>query len=160
MGVVLGGGPHHGRSADVDELDAGVDVERVQPGDDEGDRFDAVVLQIPLMVGVVGVGEDAAVDERMKGYHSMAEDRGESGELGHLGDRNTGLPDGPRRPATREQLPSELVETLGQLGDAPFVIHGQQGGRHGPEGNEPTTKAVAGLRGRGTPWRRVDDLRR
>ena len=75
MGVVLGCGPHHRRSADVDELDARVHVERVQPGDDQGDRFDPVLLQIPLMIGVVGVGEDAAVDQRVKCHHSMAEDR-------------------------------------------------------------------------------------
>ena len=110
VGVVLGRGPHHGRTADVDEIDARIAGERVQAGDDEGDRLDAVVLEVAAVIRVVGVGEDPAVDDRVKGHDPMAEDGREPGELGDVGDRHAGLPDGARRPATRQQPPAELVE--------------------------------------------------
>ena len=136
VGVVLGGGPHHRRSTDVDELDAGVNVERIQPGDDQRDRFDAVFLQVPLVIRVVGVGEDAAVDQRVKCHNSVAEDRGEAGELGNVGDRNTCLADGPRRATTRDQLPAELVQTPAPVRRCPVCRTRTAGRSARGEGNE------------------------
>ena len=44
--VVLGRGPHHRRTTDVDQLDSGVGGERIEVDDDEVDRLDAVLGEI------------------------------------------------------------------------------------------------------------------
>ena len=77
MGVVLGRRPHHRRAADVDQLDARVAGERVQVDDDEGDRLDAVLVEVAPVLGVVEVGEDPAVDLRVQRHDAVAEDRRE-----------------------------------------------------------------------------------
>ena len=98
VGVVLRRRPHHRRPADVDQLDAGIVGERVQVDDDEGDRLDAVLLEVAPVVGVVEVGEDAAVHLRVQGDDAVAEDRRQAGELGDVGDRQPGVGDRPAVP--------------------------------------------------------------
>ena len=56
----------------------GFERERVEVDDDEIDRVDAVLVEVGSVLGVVAVGEDAAVHLRMQRHHSMPEDRGES----------------------------------------------------------------------------------
>jgi hypothetical protein len=45
-----------------------------------------VVLHVGDVLGVGGVGEDAAVDLRVQRDHTVAEDRREAGEFGDVGD--------------------------------------------------------------------------
>ena len=65
--MVLGGGAHHGRAADVDELDRRVRGERVQVRDHEVDGVDAVGLQVGQVLGLGAVGQDPAVDLGVEG---------------------------------------------------------------------------------------------
>ena len=46
VGVVLGGAAHHGRPADVDQLDRGVGGERVEVADHQVDGLDALGLEV------------------------------------------------------------------------------------------------------------------
>src|SRR5699024_240847 len=72
--VVLRGGADHGRAADVDLLDAGVEVgaggdgrgERVQVHHDQLERLDAEVVELREVVVLAGVGEDPGVDARVQ----------------------------------------------------------------------------------------------
>ena len=142
MRVVLGRGADHRRAADVDQvlrvaaavLERGrVGAERVEVRHDEVDRVDAVLLHVGVVVGVVAVGEDAAVHLRVQRDDPVAEDRGEAGEVGDVGDRR-----GRRRasafavPPLDTRSTPRLVQRAGQLDDAGLVVHGQQGlhGRH------------------------------
>ena len=130
VGVVLGRRPHHRRTADVDQLHARVAGERVQVDDDEGDRLDAVLGHVAPVLGVVEVGEDAAVHLRVQGDDAVAEDRREARDLGDVGDRQSGVGDGGGRAAARQQLPSGVGEAAGEVDDAGLVVHGEQGGGH------------------------------
>src|SRR5690606_6016670 len=89
--VVLGGGAHHGRPADVDVLDGGGQVAvRVRHRGREGvevdhhhvDGFDAVLVHD----GVVGAApaQDATVDFRVQGLHPAIHHLGKARVIGHL----------------------------------------------------------------------------
>ena len=52
--VVLRRGPHHGRAADVDELDRGVAQERIEVRHDELEGLDAVGLHVGTVRGFAG----------------------------------------------------------------------------------------------------------
>ena len=136
VGMVLRRGPHHRRPADVDQLDPRLLAERVQVDDHEGDRLDAELLEVTSMVGIVGVGQDAAVHLRVQRDHSMAEDGREARALGDVGDRNPRLGDRSGGPAARQQIPPQVVQAASELDDPGLVVDGQQGGGHRAEGNE------------------------
>jgi hypothetical protein len=75
VGVVLGRGPHHRRTADVDQLDAGLRRERVEVHDHEVDGSMPYSAMSARCSGSVGVGEHAAVDLRVQRDDPVVEDR-------------------------------------------------------------------------------------
>ncbi len=124
--VVLGGGAHHGRAADVDELDGRVRGERVQVRDHQVDGVDAVGLQVGQVLGLGAVGQDPAVDLGVEGLDPSAQHLGRAGDLGHLDVGDAGLAQRRRRVAAGHQLPPQVREALGQLDQAFLVVDRQQ----------------------------------
>ncbi len=108
MLVVLGGRPHHGRPADVDELDGGIRREGIEIDDDEVDGVDPVGLEVGPVRGLGAVGQDAAVDLGVQGLDAAAQHLGRAGHLGDLGVRDAGLPERGRRVPAGDQLPTEV----------------------------------------------------
>ena len=98
-GVVLGGGAHERRAADVDVLDAGGEIaprrhrllEGIKVDGEEVDGTDAVGRHRRLVVGVAAHGEQAAVDERVQGLDPAVHDLRETGHLGDLGGLDAGV---------------------------------------------------------------------
>ena len=76
MVMVLGRGPHHGRSPDIDQLDRRIGGERVEIADHQVDETDAQPVEGIEMLGLVPVGQDAAVDGRMECLHPATEHLG------------------------------------------------------------------------------------
>ena len=95
-GVVLGGGPHHRRPADVDLLDAFVDAragfdglaERIQVDHDELERRDAEFLEGRGVLGFAKIGQQAGMHARVQGLDPAVEHLGEAGQLLHGCHRN------------------------------------------------------------------------
>ena len=87
--MVLRGGAHHRRAADVDLLDALVDVgagvdgfgERIQVDDHEFERGDAEFGQRRNMFGFALIGEQAGMHVRVQGLDPAVEHLGEAGDL-------------------------------------------------------------------------------
>ena len=109
VGVVLRRGADHRRTADVDQLDAGVARERIEVDDDEIDRLDAVLGHVGLVLGHRRVGEHAAVDLRMQRHHTVAEDRRHPGELGDVGHRRPRRRRSPAPCRRSTRSPAEVV---------------------------------------------------
>ena len=94
------------------------------------------------MLGVGGVGEDAAVDLRVQGGHAVAEDRRVAGDL--LGARSTSMPASRMAAAvppleTRSQ-PS-VGEAAGEIDDPGLVVDGQEG-PHAVSSSEQRSRTV------------------
>jgi len=132
--VVLGGGADHRRAADVDLLDAllwgrargdGV-AERVEVGDDEVERLDAELLELPHVVRVVGVGEDPRVHRRVEGLDPTVETLGEARELLDRGHRNPLRRNGLRGRPGRHDGDAGVVEGRRELGEPGLVVHGDE----------------------------------
>ena len=69
---------------------------------------------------------------------------GQPGELGDVGDRQSGVGDGGGRAAARQQLPPGVGEAAGEVDDAGLVVHGEQGGGHDGDGNESVPPSPQG----------------
>lgn len=99
--MVLGGRADHRGPADVDLLDALVGrrargdglAEGVEVDDDEAERLDAQLRQLPLVIGETEIGEDARVDLGVQGLDPAVQALGEAGQLLDLGDGDTGRGD-------------------------------------------------------------------
>ena len=139
IGVVLGGGAHHGRAADVDVFDcrgpanAGIGhgfAEGIEVHHHHVDRIDRLGGQIGLVGGVVALGQDAAMDPRVQGFDPAAEDFRGTGVLGHPGHRQARRLQGRGRAATGEQAKAmQPVQGFGQGHQPPLVRHTQKGRR-------------------------------
>jgi len=87
--MVLGGGPHHRRTADVDLLHAlrhrgaGGDrlAERVQVADHQPERLDLEVGQLREVRRVVGVREDCGVHRWVQRLDAAVQALGEPGDV-------------------------------------------------------------------------------
>jgi hypothetical protein len=116
--VVLGAGPHHGRSADVDLLDRlrgsgpGGDGlrERVEVRHQELERRDAEGLERSYVPGVVLVGQQAGVDPRVERLDPPVEHLGELGDLLDTRHREPETFDCGRGAARRDDLDSCTVQ--------------------------------------------------
>src|SRR4029077_17935013 len=101
--VVLGRGADHGRTADVDVLDAGLEggavgdacFERVEVDDQEIDRPDAVRTHRGGVILVVAHGEQAAVHLGMQRLYPAVHHFGKTGQLGDFEHRESGAPQRP-----------------------------------------------------------------
>ncbi len=90
------------------------------------DRKDAVLLQLGLMVRVVMLGEQAAVDERMERLHAAAEDFREAGHFIDRRDRDAVFLQMVHRPAGRQDLIAERFQFLCELQNAGLVRYAEQ----------------------------------
>ena len=88
---VLRGGAHHGRPADVDELDRRVRGEGIEVADDEVDGGDVVLVEAPQVLGFRRVGEDPAVEPRVQRLHATVEHLGKTGHVRDVQVRDTGV---------------------------------------------------------------------
>jgi hypothetical protein len=132
--MVLGRRPDHGRAADVDLLDTGVDVaagrhrlgERVEVADQQVERLDAELGQLgPVLVEAL-VGQQPRVHRRMQRLHPAAQALGEPGELLHPGDRQSERGDQVRGLTGGDDLDPVLAERGEQLGQSRLVVHADQ----------------------------------
>ena len=153
--MILGGGPDHGWTTDVDVFDGGLKghrrvchrlAEGIEVHHHHIDGSDALGGQIGLVTGLVATGQDAAVNPRMQGLDPAPEDLRGSGVLSHLGDGQSGGLQGRSGTAAGDQGIARLQQSLGQ-GHQPLLVgHTEKGrGRHGcrTAGLEPTYAAAA-----------------
>jgi hypothetical protein len=132
VSVVLGRGSDHGRTPDVDQLDARLRGERIEVHDEQADGVDAELLELGSVLGLVDVRQEPGVDGGMECDDAVPEDGREARQLGHVGDREPRVDQRTRRPSARHQAPAQLVQPRGQLDDAALVVDGQQGRAHAP----------------------------
>ncbi len=135
MRVVLGGGTHHGRPADVDVLDrvfqraAGLGDggrERVQVHHHQVDGRDVVLLQRGDMLGQVAARQDAGVHFRLQRLHAAIQHLGEAGVVGDFGDGDAVVGQQFGGAAGGEDLHAELVQSLGEFENAGLVRHADE----------------------------------
>ena len=132
--VVLRGGPHHRRAADVDLLDALVGArargdrlgERVEVHHDQVERRDAELLELGDVLGLAAVGQDPRVHGGVQRLHPAVQALGEAGDLLDRRDRDAGLGDPARGGAGAHQLDAGRGQPGGQLLDAGLVVDAQQ----------------------------------
>src|ERR687893_1558747 len=131
---VFGRGAEHGGSADVYLLYGlllrGVArdglLERVEVYADEVYGAYVVVNELHYVVGVLEVGEDAAVDLGVKGLYPAVEHLGGAGYLGHLDHRDTRLFEHFSGAAGRDDLEPHPRELARERGDPPLVRYRHQ----------------------------------
>ncbi len=110
--MVLGRRADHGGSADVDVLDAGVEVcaprhccfERIEADDEEIDRLDAVRAHCGIVMLIVPQGQQAAVHFGMQGLHSTVHHLRKAGQLGNVAHAEPSLGQRLASAAGRDQL--------------------------------------------------------
>ena len=131
--VVLGGGAHHGRSADVDVLDGlGIAAGRARHGlgegievhDQEVDPFDLMQRHDALID--TSPAEQPAVDARMQGLDASAHDLGETRVLRDFGDGDTVFGEQARSAARGEDGDTAAFEFAGEVEKTGLVGDGQQ----------------------------------
>jgi hypothetical protein len=138
--VILGRGPHHRRTADVDLLDALVGrrargdglAEGVEVDDDEVERLDTELFQLTPVIGEPQVGEDARVDLRVQGLDAAVQALGEAGQLLDLGDGDAGGGDTGGGGAGGDQLDAGFVQPAGELFEPGLVIDADERATDGP----------------------------
>lgn len=144
VGVVLGRGPDHRGTTDVDLFDAflggraGRDrlAERVQVDDHELERLDAQSGELLDVVILAQVGEQSGVHAGVQRLHAPLQAFREAGDCGDLGDRDPFGRDRGRSGSGRHDLDAGLVEPTRQLGQPGFVVRrhqrsGDRGSGHG-----------------------------
>ena len=77
--VVLGRGARHRGAADVDRLDIGALLERIEVRHDELEGQDAVEIEVATVALVAEIGEEATVDFRVQGLYAAIEHLGRPG---------------------------------------------------------------------------------
>ena len=142
VGVVLGRGPHHGRPADVDQLDATGRPERVEVARPRGRWPMPWASRSARCSGFDAVGQDPAVDAGVQGLDPAAEHLGRAGDRLHLGDGDPGLGQRrwPCRPRARASTPRS-AQAPGQVEQPGLVVDGQQRppDGHGSVGGQATS---------------------
>ena len=88
----------------------GVARERVEVHDDQIERLDAVLVEVGAVLGIVAVGQDAAVHLGMQRHDTVAEDRRVAGEVGDVGDGEARLAQRAGGAAARDEIPAQLVQ--------------------------------------------------
>ena len=128
--VVLGGGAHHARPADVDLLDRvgarhallgdGL-LEGIEVHDDQVDRRDVVALHGFDVARLVTQGEDAAVHLGVQGLDATVHHLGEARVGRDLGHGDAGLGEGAVGAAGGEELDAHLGQGAGEALESGLV---------------------------------------
>ncbi len=134
-GVVLRGGADHRRAANVDILDAGIEIGAFGDGRLEGierhhhyiDGADAVFLHGGLMAAAVAAPQQPAVDFRVQGFYPPIHHFREASVIGHVRHRQTGGAQRIGGTAGREQFGPGAVQGAAKLDNPGFVVDRQQG---------------------------------
>ncbi len=134
MLMVLGGRPDHGRTADVDLLDAlgrgspaaHRRLERVQVGHQQLERRDAQLVQPGPVGGPAQVGEQPGVHRRVQRLDPPVERLREPGEILHPGHGDTYGADRVRGAAGADDLHARGVQRACQLAEPRLVVHADQ----------------------------------
>ena len=144
-GVILGGGAHHRRAADVDILD-GVVVAAVgarhggrkwiEIHDEQIDGLDAVLAHHVLVE--TAAPQQTAVDLRVKSLHPAAHDLGKARVLRDFLHRDAVPHQELCRAARREQLDAALLECARKLDDSSLIGNAEQCATDGREQCYPT----------------------
>ena len=127
--VVLGGGPDHGRAADVDVLDGVIQGMRLRYGGHEGIEVDADQVDVAHAVFVHGLDmrgevaprQDAGVDLGVQGLDPAVEHFRETGVVGDVDHRQAGLAEGFGGTAGGEEFDAGVGERAGEVDEAGFV---------------------------------------
>ncbi len=127
--VVLGGAADQGRPADIDVLDAGIEIgaarhrflEGIEIDDQEVDRRDVVHRHGQLVLLVVAPRQQPAMDRRVQRLDATVHDLGEAGMVGDFGHRYVGLAQHLRRAAGRQDGDAAVVQELREL-DQPRLV--------------------------------------
>ena len=132
---VLGRRAHHGRPADVDVFDrvfkraTGLGhrgLERVQVDHQQIDGVDAVLDKRRAVLVQIAPRKQAAVDLRVQRLHTAVEHLGESGVIGHLGDRQAAVGQQLGGASGGQQLNALGDQTSGEFNDAGLVGYGEE----------------------------------
>ncbi len=154
--MVLRRGADQRRAADVDVLDAGVEVralgdgrfERVEVDGDQVDGADAVRFHRRDIFRIVAPREDAAVDRRMQRLDSPIHHFGKAGRLRHIGDGEARVAQRFGGAAGRQQRHALAGEKPGEFDEPGLVGDGNQRAANGNEigGHRKLRTGQMGLR--------------
>jgi hypothetical protein len=159
MPVVLRRRTQQRHPADVDHLDRLLErairvghslLERVQVHHHHVDRLDPVRFELPHMLGVVAVGQDAGVDRGVQRLHPAVEHLGIAGDVLDQRDRDAGLTQCPGRAAGGDDLDAEfVVQRAGEVDDAGLVVDTDQAAANGARrGHWASLRALCGASSR------------
>ena len=127
-GVILRGGAHHGRTADIDIVHRVVVAaigarhgggEGIEIDGQQIDGFDVVLAHHRFVDAAPS--QEAAVNLRMQGLDAAAHDFGKAGVLGHFLDGNTVAHQELGGAAGRQQLDAAFLQLARELDDAGFI---------------------------------------
>ena len=127
---VLGGGPNHGRAADVDVLDQFLEFhawlggglfESVEIDDDHVDRQDSVLGDGGAVCGILAAVQDSAVNFGMQCLDAAVEHFGEAGEFGDIFDGDAGVAQQLGGATGRDQFDAHARQLAREIGEAGFV---------------------------------------
>ncbi len=133
--VILGRATNHGRTTYVDEFDRWLGGERIEVHDHERNRLDTEAREIGAMRRIVEVGQDPAMDGRMKCDDTMAENRLEPRDGCDVGDVDPSIGERTGRAAARKNRPPCSTERTCELDDSGLVVHTDERGRHSVNAN-------------------------
>ena len=136
--MILRGGTHHRRPADVDVLDRIFErairlrdrrSERIEIDDEQIDRLDAVLPHDRIVDAAAA--EQAAVNLRMQRLDAAVHDFRKARVLRYLRDRNAVLLQQRRGAAGRQNRNAALVQRLREFDQAVFVGNAEEGAADG-----------------------------
>ena len=138
VGMVLGGGADHRRTADVDILDAVVIagaarhrlLERVEVDDKKIDCGDAVRGHCARVLIVGADRQQAAMDFRMQRLDAAVHHFGVSGEIGDVAHRKPGCGQRLGGAACRNELDAVSRKRAGEIDEPGLVRHREKGAAH------------------------------
>ncbi len=122
VGEILGGASHDGQATYIDEFDARIRREGVEVADHNVNWLDAGLSEIPKVVRVGTVGEDASMNCGMEGLYPATQHLGKLCHLDNLSDQQSFPHQVFRRSATGQHFPSEINQTACQIDDPRLVI--------------------------------------
>jgi hypothetical protein len=147
--MVLGSGPDHGRSADVDVLYGVVErrafrahgFERIEIADEKIDALDAMRAHRLGVVAMIAQRKQAPMNRRMQRLDATAHDFGKTGYFGHIGDGDPCVAQAFCRSPGRKNLHTAPHKCTREIDEPGFVRNGDQGAAKWALGHRPLLAA-------------------